>query len=137
MSKDKKMTPVLYILMRTDLDSLNPGKAIAQGSHATSLFENEMQGNQDDHMNLLSLKWDSDCIGFGTTIVLGVPNERELKSRISEASDRSKVISDIVLDPTYPIKDGQAIHCLPLVTCGYIFGDKSDVEPFIKGLSLY
>ena len=29
---------VLYILMRTDMDSLNPGKAMAQASHASNAF---------------------------------------------------------------------------------------------------
>ena len=32
------MTPVLYILMRTDMDSMNPGKAMAQASHASNAF---------------------------------------------------------------------------------------------------
>ena len=29
---------VLYILMRTDMDSMNPGKAMAQASHASNTF---------------------------------------------------------------------------------------------------
>ena len=32
------MTPVLYILMRTDMNSMNPGKAMAQASHASNAF---------------------------------------------------------------------------------------------------
>ena len=37
------MTPVLYILMRTDLNSMNPGKAMAQASHAGSAFANNAE----------------------------------------------------------------------------------------------
>ena len=36
--KGYEMTPVLYILMRTDMTSLNAGKAMAQASHATNAF---------------------------------------------------------------------------------------------------
>ena len=32
------MTPLLYILMRNDMDSMNPGKAMAQASHASNQF---------------------------------------------------------------------------------------------------
>jgi hypothetical protein len=34
--------PYLYILMRTDLDSLNEGKAIAQGTHAGHVFSHRV-----------------------------------------------------------------------------------------------
>ena len=37
------MKPVLYILMRTDMDSMNPGKAMAQASHASNQFVAEYQ----------------------------------------------------------------------------------------------
>ena len=50
------MEPTLYILMRNDLASMNPGKAIAQGSHATNIFEREL------------VKWSSFESDHGTWI---------------------------------------------------------------------
>ena len=34
----KETEPVLYILMRSDMVSLNPGKAMAQAAHAANCF---------------------------------------------------------------------------------------------------
>ena len=44
-----KFTPYLYCLMRTDMDSLNPGKAIAQGIHAGHVFTYQMNRLKDQY----------------------------------------------------------------------------------------
>lgn len=133
------MQPVLYILMRNDLDSLNPGKAVAQGSHATSLFESRIRimCENDSHFQDLLRAWDEDDIGFGVTLVLGVKSEFDLVSRCVKASSNPKVISEEMLDPTYPIRDGGVVHRVPFTSCGYIFGDKKDIAPYIEDLELY
>ena len=59
------MNEVLYILMRNDMDSLNPGKGMAQAAHASNHF---MFWNSDD---MEFKKWCS-YRAFGVTIVLSV-----------------------------------------------------------------
>lgn len=131
------MQPILYILMRTDMESLNPGKAVAQGSHATSLFEEDSRGHEDIYFRSLRSKWAMEE-GFGTTIVLGVNSEIDLKARIETAKkNHKKVIADVMIDPTYPLRDGNATHLFPVASCGYIFGAREDIAPYIEDLELY
>jgi hypothetical protein len=39
--------------MRSDMDSLNPGKAIAQGAHAANLFVRNYYDNYDGQVDVL------------------------------------------------------------------------------------
>ena len=52
----------LYILMRTDLPSMNAGRAMAQAAHAANQFIKEYGNNKEVQ------KWQKDANGFGTTI---------------------------------------------------------------------
>ena len=127
--------PVLYILMRTDLASMNAGKGMAQASHASNAFWKHIN---DTYFDLLT---DDDVIGheierlanvwqleteqgFGTVLVLGV-NELEMRTAV-DVAEKVDYVSGLVFDPTYPLMDGDFCHLLPLDTCGYIFGDKND-----------
>ena len=123
---ENKMTPVLYILMRTDLDSMNPGKAMAQASHASNAFVAEVfRRNETSHQDNLYHAWNDDTPqGFGTVLVLGV-TEAQMCSAVTIA-DNMGFISGVVHDPTYPLRDGDCTHFIPLDTCGFVFGDKDD-----------
>lgn len=135
--------PVLYILMRTDLDSMNPGKGMAQASHASNAFvydelkrwaEHPVKTGWEKFKMFLGLKIfvDDDFLkwvnetkqGFGTALVLGV-DEKQMRAAV----DAAKILgftADVVHDPTYPLRDGEFTHFIPLDTCAYIFGDKND-----------
>jgi hypothetical protein len=136
--------PVLYILMRTDLPSMNPGKAIAQGGHAVSHFMESMRqlGATDNVYqaavvgNLLK-EWMGDR-GFGTKITLGV-TLRQLRFRMDLAAKLpfEICIGGEIVDPTYPLRDGDVIHLFPLLTCAYVFGRKAYLAPLLDGLSLH
>jgi hypothetical protein len=127
----------LYILMRTDLASLNPGKAVAQGTHATNLFVNqveELRKGWPDAPNVEAYTaWASDR-GFGTAITLGV-NGIELRMLIEDAIAMG-CISGICTDPTYPLRDGDVTHLLNLDTCGYIFGNREYLASILGHLDL-
>ena len=124
------MTPVLYILMRTDLDSMNPGKAMAQASHASNAFVNydininTINGTEDNVFMREDWKNQTEQ-GFGTVLVLGV-TESQMRTAVTVATV-SNFVSGIVHDPTYPLRDGDTTHFIPLDTCGYVFGDKDDL----------
>lgn len=113
------MTPVLYILMRDDLDSMNPGKAMAQASHASNAFINTFGDNP------VAVNWTQETTqGFGTVLVLAV-NEDSMRTAVTVAL-RLNYLADVIHDPTYPIVDGDIVHHVELDTCAYVFGDKED-----------
>ena len=139
------MTPILYILMRNDMDSMNAGKAMAQASHASNAFVHQIIMNGEDAMNkcnkhwILFEEWKGETEqGYGTVIVLSVCGHRMYEA-VYQAERVQNVVSGVVHDPTYPIKDGEVCHHIPLDTCGYIFGDKYDdnLMFILKGLELF
>jgi peptidyl-tRNA hydrolase len=125
------MIPLLYIIMRNDLASMNSGKAIAQGSHAANAFvhqfhrwsqEQNSQGKSEQLESLTKAFYDwenSTQQGFGTVLVLeGKMQNIEHTVNLFKAEN---YISSLVFDPTYPIVDGEVVHHIPLHTCAYIF----------------
>ena len=121
------MIPVLYILMRTDLDSMNPGKAMAQASHAGSTFVHNAEPGYNVDEELFNAWQKETKQGFGTVLVLGV-TEVQMRTavEVAESFGVDKFPCDIIHDPTYPLQDGDTTHFIPVDTCGYIFGDKED-----------
>lgn len=126
--------PVLYILMRSDLDSLNPGKAVAQGSHAANKCVYEINKSGDEKQIEILRNWEAEADGFGTCIVLSakIQNISYLVNKAKEFD----IVSGICHDPSYPLKDGETLHLIPLDTCGYIFGMKEHIRIFVKELGL-
>lgn len=138
-------TPYLYILMRTDLASMNAGKAVAQGSHAANqmIFEamiatdplsRVLDGNRAVELSKAIREWSSAARGFGTCIVLGV-NEAEMRATV-EAAATAGLHAGITHDPSYPVRDGSSFYTLPLDTCAYVFARKCDAAPFVKNFRL-
>lgn len=145
-TKKETMTTehILYILMRNDLASLNAGKACAHAAHASNQFEHHFAYDRTDY-NLHGTKsdlldsyssWTSGhpTNKFGTTITLGVTGIQ--LAMIVSALHENKHIAGIVFDPTYPIRDGSVTHLIPLETCGYAFGDRNTLSPFLSNLDL-
>jgi hypothetical protein len=107
----------LYILMRNDLESMNPGKACAQSGE--TVFEG-------------LIDWQNDTgKGFGTTITLEM-DIRSVNDVVRRMSFVEGVLSGVVHDPTYPIRDGSVTHLIPLDTCGYVFGRRNVVQGFLR-----
>lgn len=128
-------SPVLYILMRNDIDSMNPGKAMAQASHAANAFVYFSSFKERDH--LVEVWENSTSQGFGTVIVLACTGEQMYsKVTVAKAAD---LHADVVHDPTYPVRDGAVTHSVPVDTCAYIFGDKNNnvVRSIVGDLPLY
>jgi peptidyl-tRNA hydrolase len=140
---------VLYILMRNDFPSMNPGKAMAQASHASNAFihTHVQQMSDSPTPNLDIINWQNETEqGFGTVLVLGV-NQKELDEAVKEAILLS-FPSGVVVDPSYPYKvtgeiakllhpnvvgaeyEGNKEYTLyrTEVTCGYVFGNKDDIK---------
>ncbi len=122
------MIPVLYILMRTDLDSMNPGKAMAQASHAGSTFVHNAEPGYNVDEELFNAWQKETPQGFGTVLVLGV-TEVQMRTAVAvaESFGVDKFPCEVIHDPTDPLQDGDTTHFIPVDTCGYIFGDKENI----------
>ena len=137
MNKELGDSVALYILMRTDMASLNPGKAVAQGTHATNLFERdvrELRKGFPDAPNVLAYDaWTADR-GFGTAITLSVTGS-QLEALTAQAVEMG-CIAGLCTDPTYPLRDGDVVHLLNINTCSYIFGNREALSAILGELSL-
>jgi len=133
--------PVLYILMRSDLDSLNPGKAMAQASHASNAMVHKASQSKNKHVQKMLKKWQTETTqGFGTCLVLDCHDEVNMIEILGEFAERKcDIVGEIVNDPSYPIRDSEITHYISLNTCAYIFGDKNDEEisMVLEKFSLY
>lgn len=125
-------TPVLYILMRNDLASLNSGKAMAQASHASNAFVAHMKNfAQEFNENPVHIEIEMESLNgfaewenattqaFGTVLVLAA-KMAEIKSTV-DVFKAMGYTADVIHDPTYPIVDGEVAHYIPLDTCAYVF----------------
>jgi peptidyl-tRNA hydrolase len=155
------MKPVLYLLMRNDIPSMNPGKLAAQACHVGHCFMGNMgiAGHNTDPVYLDWLQQTNQ--NFGTTITKAV-NKGDLLEAIMAAKTQ-KVPSELVADPTYPCQmyrelvellkpeiAGGAVTYFdsdgPMVVVtrneivgGYIFGDAEDkaIRALVSSFPLY
>jgi|TARA_B110000211_G_C13929613_1_gene486546 hypothetical protein len=116
--------------MRNDMDSMNPGKAMAQASHASNQFVATLPTDAYDIYN----EW-LQCNGFGTVLVLEV-TEAQMRTSVAVA-DALDLVSGIVHDPTYPLRDGDSTHFIPVDTCAFVFGNKEDCTPVVGNFELH
>ena len=139
---------ILYIIVRTDLPSMNSGKAMAQASHASNSFIKK------HGISKAAKEWASQTNqGFGTVIVLAA-NKKQLFDAINNYEN-----SDVVVDPTYPYivnseiaelidpklhtsdpiykPDGTVVLHRKESTCGYVFGTKEQCKSVIGHLPLH
>lgn len=146
------MNPVLYILMRTDLATMNAGKAMAQASHASNAFVKMAEGDLHEKRSELTDQWKKETPqGFGTVLVLAATGS-EIDTAV-EAARVNMFIAGKVMDPTYPyrVDSGEIANLIPTsldtvprpeiidpkapvtlyrneMTCGFIFGDKEELD---------
>ena len=139
------MNAVLYILMRADLSSMNPGKAIAQGSHASNAFVHHFHGYAQEY-NSKSVhtgietatmtgfnEWENSTRqGFGTVLTLE-GQMREFYPVVNIFKSLGYV-AGVVHDPTYPVVDGEIVHHIPLDTCAYVFVPNKEQDELASNL---
>ena len=125
----------LYILMRNDMNSMTPGKGMAQAAHAANAFILEATENDVDiDLGVMVGEWAEDTDqGFGTTIVLET-NEEKMRDAIDHINEYHTTHAGVVHDPSYPLRDGDTLHLLPLNTCAYVFCSKDNIalEDYMK-----
>lgn len=148
------MNETLYILMRTDLGSMGPGRAAAQASHAANAFWHKYGGTAD-YID----EWAASTPqGFGTAIVLGATIDQI--TDLHKTALHDKYPTELVTDPDYvisipteilpiivnsakskieqsPMDPNKYLYHRSEVTCAYIFGDKEKLFPLLGSLPLY
>jgi len=131
--------PRMYVLMRTDLASMNAGKGMAQSHHAAMCFTKDVMKSLNTGVALprgLEDWEDQTSQGFGTTITLAVPSEAALIDTVDIAL-KFGYAANVVLDPTYPVTDGAVTHLLQVYTCGYVFVPGDSNPSFLTPFSLH
>lgn len=108
--------------------SLNMGKGMAQAHHAG--FQMAMKyHDHPDVINYMNFTDDNGVFAdkFGPTIVLESLKKNDVVTQIRNVVDLAKrfnLVSDIVVDPTYPVADGFLVEA---VTCGYVLAEHDHV----------
>jgi len=128
-SKEFKMTePTLYIIMRRDIPDMNPGKAMAQASHATSDFH-----RYESVWGIPTYDEWTEERSFGRVILLSADLD-VLKSLIDTHS-----ISGITMDPTYPWRNYYYDTMLTKeYTCAWVYvDDKNPASEELMSLNLH
>lgn len=135
------MTEKLYIIVRTDMYSMSSGRIAAQAAHAANMFVGYSKAiikdmkhdlTEDEYQNdkfVQNFKaWQNQTNDFyGTTIVLDGDTEENITNLLNDIED--EYITGWVIDPEYPVRDGDTVHVLKNVaTCAYAFhfGDGED-----------
>ena len=153
----------LYILMRTDIDSMKAGRAAAMASHATSAFMHAF--GPDSRCPRQEVKdWMRQTKqGFGTAIVLAV-NKEKIEQLFTHAPLKRWIIKGKVYDPDYVISVSPEVANLlhqnydarfcnftfdyhtskdvlihrNEMTCAFVFGEAGDEElAEVRKLPLY
>lgn len=121
---------VLHLLMRTDLSSMNPGKACAQAHHAATQMAEQVRHME---VTLLYDEWIAQTGFYGTVLTFGT--DEDTLRRLVAVAHLQGMCCGRIIDPSYPLRDGQVTHALTLVTCGFILCRKSKAD-FLGALQL-
>lgn len=124
--------------MRNDMESLNPGKACAQAAHAQRHADSLI--NSDKMNDLIKNQYRNWCNEthqcFGSTICLSVDGG-QLDRVTSFLTEHTNFAAGKIHDPTYPIMDGEVLHLIPVDTCGWVFGDKNELNSILQQFDLF
>lgn len=137
---------VVYVMIRNDLPSLNPGKAAAQVHHAGV----QMMAKYADHKLVKQYLEDGvaqDADSFNTTLTLGA-SLSQIEAAIGKAKNLD-VLCDILVDPSYPFfvdpevapflesnpavkrigpsSNGKDLFVRNELTCAWALGNRNDI----------
>ena len=136
----------VYVLVRNDLPSMNPGKAMAQVHHAGVQMMSKF-GDERLVKEYIKIVFDNDAYHFNTTLVVSA-TEKQIEAAIGIAR-MCCAICGTVLDPSYPFfvdpelapfvaaddnvtevgpSGNKVLFVRPEMTCAWILMDRDDPE---------
>lgn len=114
---------ILYIIVRNDMASMNSGRKAAQACHAA----NQMAYCIPMSSSNMYKEWIEETgKGFGTNIILET-NIEGIKTIVDKAKNLG-YHANIVVDPEYKIRDGNAILSIKVETAGFVLCREKDRE---------
>lgn len=127
---------ILHVLMRTDVPSYEPGKHMAQSNHAgTHLMWQARQFRAHDTFLPHLEEWLAQGEGFGICLTRAVTYPQ---MRVALAlAHTGGIFHGIILDKTYPVRDGDRMQTLEVETCGYMLARRSRAKPIIQDYPLF
>lgn len=128
----------LYILVRTDIAQLNPGKLGAQAAHAGTQFVFDSWDVGNDELNENVHEWRMQGGGgFGTKITLAA-TEEQIRETVMNMQTTYNLQAGLVVDPTYPMTNyfGEFFTREEL-TCGYVFVPRSTTAVVLDELKQF
>lgn len=159
---NSKRDLTVYVLVRNDIPSMNPGKAMAQVHHA-----GVQMMSQYNHSQMVRDYVADGSMGFNTTITLAA-NLSQINMIFDKVNDLrlsgfNNFIDQEVIDPSYPfqvnreiwewmltkdpmiadvshdITNGMVLVTRSETTCAWFLGDRNDTEfkSLFEGLELY
>ena len=154
--------PILYVFVRTDMNSMTPGKAQAHSGHAANafVFKNYISRLNAGHkVPDAVLEWmTSTPFGFGTQINLKAPWD-EVPGIVDRVNQDKSGVAEVIIDPTYPYLVNAelvrliepSIHTMAPVdlqngmfachrkeeTAAYVFGRKGDLSQYVGQYPLH
>ena len=156
-----KQDLAVYVLVRTDLPSMNAGKAMAQVHHAGV----QMMAQYGGRLKVQDYVSDGNAQGavyFNTTLVLGATlTDIQERTQQAQAAGDHVVLFNTVTDPSYPffVENGEVADLIPEsvakavkqmsngkilmvreeVTCAWFLGDRNNpaFRVLFDGLDLH
>lgn len=136
----------LYVMIRSDLESMTPGKAAAQVAHAASQACWNLKG--DTHYSSWANEPSNEFggedhyEGFGTTIVLDGGSfvdtlDIDNYSLYNTFKGIYPLQYGVIKDPTYPLRDGKKTHLIDIVTCWWAFTNNETNPEFAEWLKQF
>lgn len=151
--------PILYVFVRTDMNSMTPGKAQAHSGHAANAFvyKNHIKPSKPIHPDVSEWMSQTDQ-GFGTQINLKAPWDEVIRL-VARINEEGAGVGEIVVDPTYPyVVDAEImplinekVHTVEPIdlgnskfachrdeaTAAYVFGRKLNLQPYLGEYPLH
>lgn len=132
---------VLYVIPRTDLDTMGRGRMAAQVSHATSdlYFKFVIKPLWDGKVPDPDItEWMNECpeSGCGTVLVLDGGSINNINFLLKELSGTT-IKHGLFVDPEYFVPDGISGHIVKDVpTCLWLFGEKEIISKWVTRYNL-
>jgi len=145
----------LYVLMRNDLQSMTPGRCMAQANHAASVLEHDFGAVSKCHRQEV-VDWKKQTKqGFGTCIVLSASKE-QIDTIFNTGELKRWIMKGWVIDPDYCVRVThevarfmKGVKFIPESadektiaftrsekTCAFVFGTKEELYPYLGKLPL-
>jgi len=124
-----------YVITRTDLESLNNGKAQAHAHHAGTMMVFSIQSKGKPLHKKWLKSWAKEANGAGTCIVLGGTDEA-MKVAVARAQ-AAGLPAGVWRDPTFPSTTDRGVFLVPMDVSAWFLAPKSKLKEILGEFNLH